>query len=355
MKSKLTLAAVILGLVGSVQAASDGKQSDIMFMPKAGGFQYYGKLDYAFGDYENNYSRLGSANVTQTTSKFDTERWVLKNSLDYGLMERLSLGLDINYQMTSTVENKSGTTNGVADTGNQLEAKTDDKGLQNIGLNGRYRVMEEEPVNLDFQLGFDFRLGDDEKSYSYAPQTGGNNKADEGNAYSAHAMKLGSEVGTNVGKFQWKGLLGLNYMFEHDVYLLKADTNAAGQNVNLKEKLKAHNDIALGLAGNYFFMPAFSMGFGADFLLVGKREYTYASVIAPTTTNTLTEKSHTDIALGIDGKYEFTKNVMGSLGLGYTFGGEYDVTNVTAGTTTSQYKKKDVNETKVTFGVGVLF
>ena len=57
----------------------------------------------------------------------------------------------MNYQFSKKLKHKSGVdSDGTTPvTASNLDAETNDKGLKNIELNGRFRVMEEAPVTLD--------------------------------------------------------------------------------------------------------------------------------------------------------------------------------------------------------------
>lgn len=351
MKRSLVIIPAALAIAGMAQAA-DRKVSDLMYMPKAGGMLFGTELVYETGDYTNASKDAGDK------SSWDYERKSLtwNNSFDYSFTDNLQLGLGLNYQFSSKLKNPAGKSNDgtTALTASQLDAETNDKGLKNVELNARFRAMEEAPVTLDVLAGLAVKLGDDKKSQTYT-NASGNKAAEDGNAYNATTLNLGTEVGKKHGDFQWKGSLGLVYGLKHDVYLLKNDTNASGNLVDLKLEQDSYVDVRLGVAGEYHLTSSFALGAKVDYDIVGERKYTTKEVVQPTDATVMTEDSHSNITLGVEGKYEITQAIVGKVGFDYAMKGDKDISFKTGAAAAQKAQDQDRNDMRFALGMDFSF
>ena len=321
-------------------------------MPKSGGMFYATEFVLASGEYEV----AGTTTDDKSLNKHETNSFTWNNGFHYSFTDDMQIGLGLNYQFSGKDKHKSGVGSDgtTAVTTANLEAETNDKSLKNIELNARYRVMEEAPVTMDVLAGLSLGIREDKKSESYT--VSGVNKARNGNAAEATQILLGTELGKKHGDVQWKGALGFNYGLKHDVTSLdKGDTNASSVSVDTKYEQDSFFDFNLALAGEYHLTSAFAMGAKGKVDFIGEKTLTKKPAVSSNYATTITQKSYTDITLGLEGKYEFTNSILARIGFDYVMGGEYEYVTKTSATSSSTMKYKERNDMRFALGMDFSF
>ncbi len=177
---KIFALSVLLATTGAF-AAANSQINDLQYLPDQG--TLFGSSNLSYHNYSDRFydgTDLGKTSV---------EGYIIGQSVGYSVMDNLFLSIDFSYA------NSSSSTSG--------ERSTESSGLNDIDVNGRYRLSGDEK-RLDILATLSISPGDDEVKSN-----------GDSNAFSGgHSLAVGAEYGAKKDGHQWaiRGLL--NHSFE---------------------------------------------------------------------------------------------------------------------------------------------
>lgn len=120
---------------------------------------------------------------------------------------------------------------------------------------------------------------------------------------------------------------------------------------------KSATDFYVGFAGEYHLVPSFALGAKANFDFVGERKETiaYLGGAATSTPYVITDDSHTDITVGLEGKYEVTQSIVGKLGFDYKILSDFDRTSQSGSSAATKEQMKDRSDMRFALGMDFSF
>ncbi|MFP5386824.1 MAG: hypothetical protein ACLGHN_12140, partial [Bacteriovoracia bacterium] len=132
---------------------------------------------------------------------------IWRNSASYAVKDNFNVGLGLNYTFASEVKEKD------VGTAPLNYEEYSEKGLQNILLNGSYRLMDQTggQLNLDILATLSIKPGTSEYGYAADASTSSN-----GNAIDPHhSLEVGARIGKKVSsQFEWIAGLFAEYNFK---------------------------------------------------------------------------------------------------------------------------------------------
>ena len=325
------------------------------------GNEFHYNLGMEFGTSKYNDSMVDStltgaavaANIVKRSYENKTTTWT--NDFTYGLTDTFSIGLGLDLALSSKLSQKSESDGPIIFTGSSTAATNttystldqENNGLGDIRLNTSYRYMNDAiKADLLAQVSFSGKA----KRAASNENASGNYVVSEGDAKSGgSSILVGTQFAGAVGAFEWATALGLNYQMKKKITVVGGDITTTNAVVDYEQQTKSKLDFALGVAGQYNLTSAFSLGANVGMNFVSKEENSYSQFDGAATKRdvTVTDKAHTDVTLGVDGKYEVTSNVMIGLNYAHVIGADIDgsasvrQSGVTTNLTTTNTDRKD--------------
>lgn len=344
MRRKVLLPLAAIALSTSAFAAEESMTS-LGYRVKAGEFHY--DLGMEFGKPKYNTSEVNVASNTAANTEhrsFENSKTTWTNEITYGVSDALSFGLGLDFALTNTMKQTSDVVGTTAQVLNQdwTNAEMKNSGLKSVDLNTSYRYLNGE-VKADLNFGLSLSGKGKKAAGIYDSANNKYSGVSKGNGLNGGSeVELGTVISGKMSSFEWSGLLGLKYNLKKKYTLVNADFDSNDKNHDVDQEIKSNMDINLGVAAQYDISSAFAVGLSLEALFAPKDETSYAAYVGNTTKKNFTEveKSHTDITLGLNLKYNVLTNLMVGVDYSHLFAADVDTT------------KKEVNGSSITNKTG---
>lgn len=335
MQKKVLLSLAVLS-VSTIALAEDSSLKSLSYRVKGNEFHYNLGMEFGTSKFSNSMvdSTLTGAAATADTVKrsFENKATTWTNDFSYGVTDSFSIGLGLDLALSSKLNQKSESEGSTIFTGSSTAATNttystldqENNGLGDIRLNTSYRYMND---GIKGDLLAQVSISGKAKRAAINENTTGNYVVSEGDAKSGgSSILVGTQFAGAAGSFEWSTALALNYQMKKKITAVGGDVTSTGIILDYEQQTKSKLDFALGVAGQYNLTSAFSLGANVALNLVSKEETSYSQFDTAATKRdvTVTNKAHSDVTLGVEGKYEVTSNVMIGLNYAHVFGADID-------------------------------
>lgn len=303
-KLKISIAALFL----STSISAFAGLADLMYLNGKGKFRYNGRLLKTSDDYKSKTSK------TNFEGEYEESGFYMANEFTYGVMDKLTVGLELNYLFGNDAKTKSFKSNGAA-----LKAGTDfsDNDVESSGLfdpavRGTYRVKEFGAMALDGKVVLSPGFGDNEEGQAEV----GKNPS-KGNALRGGGQaQIGAAFGTSKGKLQWMGQLMAIYNFSQD----KKEKGVDGA-ADVKSEVDSHLNFSLTGAVQYGIIDKLTAGAGLQVIRYGEFDTTPAK----TPNAYSTTESHMGFTLSAKVDYQISSNILVGFEFNRSAKGDYEL------------------------------
>lgn len=265
-----------------------------------------------------------------------------KTSFEYGFFDQLALGIDLGFVTKDTTTHESLIQSGVNQPSSSLDAPTTNKGLENIGVNSRFRLLDISPYAIDLLLGGNFKLGKNKTSSSYTDNNG-KKTSEDGNGFSQNYYNAKILLGSDDSE-SWGWRLRLSYLkiLKGEEISLKADSST-GTNQDLTTHNDAASSLGWGINVDFHFFSFFVLGLGYSIESLSKQVQSYRIATSPNMVNATTGEAHKVRTINGNIKIVFGPNIMLRYDLDLSTPDPYKLTTFIESITTSYNTQVSTN------------
>lgn len=331
MQKKLLVSLAVIATSTIAHAESDSMNS-LAYRVKTNEFHYDLGMDFGKTKYNTSERLSSSAASTAVKKSFENSATNWTNDLSYGVNDSFSLSVGVDLALTNTLKQTAQSDAGTVFTSaavdnntnySPLEMKND--GLRDVRVGSSYRYLTGE-VKADLLVGVTFsgkgKVGKTNSNNATSTYVASNGDAKLGGS----EIQLGTQLSGAMGSFEWSTAAALNYKMKKTFTIVGRDSITGLSALDYDKEIKANMDFALGLDGQYNINSSFAVGASLLVNLAATEEGTASAYAGHTTktTETSTDKAHTDMTLGLDGKYQVMSNVALGLNYSHLFGADID-------------------------------